>query len=119
MTTPGDTAPASVDDFSALARANLSPVLGRYFNDTEDHVGSPHVVVLSAGLWRSRFKADSSIVGRTITLSGDAYTVVGVAPVMDAVLVRRVDRTEWIRESLFETVIGPLLNAAAPPEFVF
>jgi hypothetical protein len=33
--------------------------------------------------------------------------------------VRRVDETEWIRESLFETVIDPLINAATPPKFVF
>ena len=43
----------------------------------------------------------------------------GVAPVMDAVLLRRVDESEWIRESLFETVIDPLINAAAPQGFVF
>jgi len=47
------------------------------------------------------------------------FVVVGVAPVMDAVLVRRVDDGEWIRESLFETVIDPLINATAPPAFVF
>jgi len=39
--------------------------------------------------------------------------------VMDAILVRRVDSTEWIRESLFETVIDPLVNATAPRGFVF
>jgi hypothetical protein len=38
---------------------------------------------------------------------------------MDAILVRRVDRTEWIRESLFETVIDPLINATAAQGFVF
>jgi len=42
-----------------------------------------------------------------------------LAPVMDAVLVRRIDETEWMRESLFETVIDPLINAAAAPAFVF
>ena len=56
---------------------------------------------------------------RALRVGGRLFAVVGVAPVMDAVLVRRVDHTEWIRESLFETVIGPLLNATAPPEFVF
>jgi protein-L-isoaspartate(D-aspartate) O-methyltransferase len=45
--------------------------------------------------------------------------VVGSAPVMEAILVRRVDQGEWIRESLFETVIDPLINAAAAPGFVF
>ncbi len=38
---------------------------------------------------------------------------------MDAILVRRVDSNEWIRESLFETVVEPLINATAAPKFVF
>jgi hypothetical protein len=38
---------------------------------------------------------------------------------MDAVLVRRVDANEWIRESLFETVIQALINATAAQKFVF
>ncbi len=41
------------------------------------------------------------------------------APVMDAILVRRVDGAEWIRESLFETVVEPLINATAAQRFVF
>ena len=54
-----------------------------------------------------------------LRLGGRLFVVVGVAPVMDAMLVRRVDAAEWIRESLFETVIDPLRNATAPPGFVF
>jgi hypothetical protein len=38
---------------------------------------------------------------------------------MDAILVRRVDNQEWIRESLFETVVEPLINAVAAQRFVF
>jgi hypothetical protein len=38
---------------------------------------------------------------------------------MDAILVRRVDSNEWIRESLFETVVEPLINAVAEQKFVF
>jgi hypothetical protein len=38
---------------------------------------------------------------------------------MDAILVRRVGPSEWIRESLFETVVEPLTGAAAAPKFVF
>ena len=56
---------------------------------------------------------------QALRIGGRLFAVVGVAPVMDAVLVRRVDRTEWIRESLFETVIDPLVNATAPQGFVF
>jgi hypothetical protein len=38
---------------------------------------------------------------------------------MEALLIRRVDDGEWIRESLFETVIDPLVNATAAQRFVF
>jgi protein-L-isoaspartate(D-aspartate) O-methyltransferase len=56
---------------------------------------------------------------RALRLGGRLFAVVGSAPVMDAIRVRRVDDTEWIRESLFETVIDPLINATAAPGFVF
>ena len=56
---------------------------------------------------------------RALRLGGRLFAVVGSAPVMDAILVRRVGEAEWIRESLFETVIDPLINATAPREFVF
>jgi protein-L-isoaspartate(D-aspartate) O-methyltransferase len=56
---------------------------------------------------------------RALRPGGRLFAVVGSAPVMEAVLVRRVDETEWIRESLFETVIDPLINATAAPAFVF
>jgi protein-L-isoaspartate(D-aspartate) O-methyltransferase len=56
---------------------------------------------------------------RSLRVGGRLFAIVGVAPVMDAILVRRVDSDEWIRESLFETVVEPLINAAAPQRFVF
>jgi protein-L-isoaspartate(D-aspartate) O-methyltransferase len=56
---------------------------------------------------------------RALRLGGRLFAVVGTAPVMDAVLVRRVDENEWIRESLFETVIDPLIGAVAAQKFVF
>jgi protein-L-isoaspartate(D-aspartate) O-methyltransferase len=56
---------------------------------------------------------------QALRVGGRLFAVVGIAPVMDAILVRRVDSTEWIRESLFETVIDPLVNATAPRGFVF
>jgi protein-L-isoaspartate(D-aspartate) O-methyltransferase len=56
---------------------------------------------------------------RALRVGGRLFAVVGAAPAMEAVLVRRVDREEWIRESLFETVIEPLVNAAAAEKFVF
>ena len=56
---------------------------------------------------------------RSLRVGRRLFAVVGEAPVMDAILVRRVDTAEWIRESLFETVIEPLINATAAQRFVF
>lgn len=50
---------------------------GRGFYDTEE---SEPVVVLSAGLWQRRFHSDPAILGKTVTLSGRPFTVVGIAP---------------------------------------
>ena len=58
----------------------ISPALGREFTADEDRAGGTPVAVLNYGLWQSVFKGDRSIVGRTIRLKGDAYTVVGVMP---------------------------------------
>jgi protein-L-isoaspartate(D-aspartate) O-methyltransferase len=56
---------------------------------------------------------------KSLRVGGRLFAMVGVAPVMDAILVRRVDDNEWIRESLFETVVAPLINATAAQKFVF
>jgi putative ABC transport system permease protein len=70
--------------FAARMSANVfmvlgvTPALGRTFTDDEDDAGPERVVLLSDGLWRRRFGADPSIVGRTITLSGRPFEIVGV-----------------------------------------
>ena len=56
------------------------PLLGRTFNADEDTPGNDHVVVLSEGLWRSRFAGDSAILGHPITINVTPYVVVGVMP---------------------------------------
>ena len=59
----------------------VQPVLGRFFSDREDSVaGAERVVVISEGLWRQEFGASPDVVGRTVTINDDAYTVIGVAP---------------------------------------
>ena len=65
------------DFFSTLG---VTPAAGRWFVPEEFVFGSHRVVVLSYGLWVSRFGADPGIVGQTITLNARPYTVVGVAP---------------------------------------
>jgi protein-L-isoaspartate(D-aspartate) O-methyltransferase len=56
---------------------------------------------------------------RALRLGGRLFVVVGTAPIMEARLVTRSGPSEWITESLFETCIDPLLNAAQPPRFTF
>lgn len=56
------------------------PSLGRVLQPEDDRRGGPNVVVLSDGVWRRRFSADPSIVGRVISLDDSAYTVIGVTP---------------------------------------
>jgi putative ABC transport system permease protein len=54
--------------------------LGRTFQPDEFRPGSDRVVVLGDRAWRERFGADSSLVGRTITLDGVPFVIVGVMP---------------------------------------
>jgi len=56
---------------------------------------------------------------RMLAVGGRLFVVVGEAPVMDARLVRRTAEDSVATQSLFETVIDPLVNAARPPAFTF
>jgi putative ABC transport system permease protein len=56
----------------------VSPIIGRGFTEEEDEIGNERVAILGHGLWRRRFGADPSVVGRSINLSGVPHQVVGV-----------------------------------------
>ncbi|HEY1901095.1 MAG TPA: ABC transporter permease [Terracidiphilus sp.] len=58
----------------------LHPVAGRNFTETEDLPHGPRSAILSYGLWRNTFNADRNLLGQTILLKGEPYTVVGVLP---------------------------------------
>jgi putative ABC transport system permease protein len=58
----------------------VSPKLGRAFLPGEDQPGHEREVVLREDLWRHRFAADPDVLGRTVKVNGDAYTVIGVMP---------------------------------------
>jgi putative ABC transport system permease protein len=53
---------------------------GRVFDERDDRVGGPNVVVLSDRLWREHFNADPGVVGQTVTLNQTSFNVVGVMP---------------------------------------
>ncbi|MGO8737017.1 MAG: ADOP family duplicated permease [Terriglobia bacterium] len=56
------------------------PELGRGFVEGEDQPGHNHVVVLSYDLWKTRFGFSPNVLGSNLTLEGESYTIVGVAP---------------------------------------
>ena len=58
----------------------VSPQFGRTFAEGEDRVGHEHVVILSHELWERRFGSDVSLIGSTIRLNRESYTVIGVMP---------------------------------------
>ena len=58
----------------------LSPEIGRTFSEDEDKAGAPPVVVISDRLWRRAFNANPSVLGGSITLHDQTYTVIGVMP---------------------------------------
>jgi putative ABC transport system permease protein len=68
---------ASASLFSMLG---VRPVVGRGFVPEEDKPGSAPVVMLSHSFWTSHFGGDPAIVGRTLTLDNQRYTVIGVLP---------------------------------------
>ena len=58
----------------------IKPILGRTLVPEEDAPGRDHVVVLSHAFWQRVFGGEPNVVGRSIQLSGEPYTVIGVAP---------------------------------------
>ena len=56
------------------------PLAGRLFGGADDVEGGPDIVVISEGLWRRRYGADSGLIGRSIQVNGRARQVIGVLP---------------------------------------
>ncbi|HKP30589.1 MAG TPA: ABC transporter permease, partial [Gemmatimonadales bacterium] len=71
--------------WSLLATGNyftllgLQPAMGRFFTP-EDEQAASQVVVLGNTYWTRRFNADPSVIGKTVTLNGNGFTVIGVLP---------------------------------------
>ncbi|HEV7797778.1 MAG TPA: ABC transporter permease [Pyrinomonadaceae bacterium] len=72
-----DLAMTSANFFSVFG---MEPELGRFFINSDEQAGHAPVVVVSHALWQRRFGGDASLVGKPITLDGNSYTVVGIAP---------------------------------------
>ena len=68
---------ATAQIFSTL-RAN--PALGRQFLPEENHKGANHVIVLSHAFWQAEFGGMPNVIGQTIQLDSEPYTIIGVMP---------------------------------------
>ena len=106
-------------ELAEIARANLRSVACTASVETRDAFAATPLgeydaiaVTASLPLYDRRFE-------QALRIGGRLFVVVGVAPVMDAMLVRRVSATQWLRESLFETVLDALVGAPTPDGFVF
>jgi predicted permease len=58
----------------------IRPLLGRNFTEAEDRPHGAKTVILSYGVWRTEFGGDRGVIGRTVLLKGEPYTVIGVLP---------------------------------------
>ncbi|MFZ0211800.1 MAG: ABC transporter permease [Candidatus Acidiferrales bacterium] len=63
-----------------LSMMGVRPFLGRDFDPSEEKPGAAPVVLLSYQLWQSHFAGDRNAIGRTITLDGRSFTIVGILP---------------------------------------
>jgi len=67
----------SADFFPLL---NVKPELGRNFGPEEEQVGHDHVVILTHAFWQRHFGGDRNVVGQSLTIDGEPFTIIGVLP---------------------------------------
>ncbi|MFC1530094.1 ADOP family duplicated permease [Gemmatimonadota bacterium] len=90
-TLTGDGEPESLSGgavtHNLLSILGVEIIHGRGFLPNEDEPGAERVVLLGEGLWKRRFASDPEVIGRTLTLAGDAYTVIGIVNLKDVMLI--------------------------------
>jgi putative ABC transport system permease protein len=67
----------NVDLFQALG---INPIMGRLFTEDEGLPGRNHVALITESFWQSHFARDPAILGRTMTINGEPYSIIGVLP---------------------------------------
>ena len=104
----GDRAePVEGVEMSAVAFdiAGVPPMLGRTLQPADERRGAPAVAVIGYDLWAARFASDTSIIGTSIRLGKDPYTIVGVMP---RTFGMPVNETLWVPLSINEATYAPL-----------
>ncbi len=83
----------TVTSASFFTVLGVRPLLGRTFVPEEEQPGKNQVVVVSEGLWQRRFGSDPALIGQTLTIDGERFTVIGIMPAS----FRFPERTElWL-----------------------
>jgi len=82
LTRPDRSEPIEATTFTGdlFGVLGVQPMLGRDFLPEEDEIGADRVVILSYGAWQNRYGGDTEIIGDTMILDGDPFTIVGVMP---------------------------------------
>ncbi len=84
----------------------VEPALGRFFLAEEDAaLGSAPVVVLAWGFWQKRFGGDPAALGRALTLNGQPFTVIGIAPPGFRGTLLLIDPAYWVPLSMVDTFL--------------
>ncbi len=105
--------PAGLVSSNYFQMLGVKPQLGTFFQPTVNDraYGSMDAIVLSDGLWRDRFNADPSVIGRPVSINRHVFTVVGVAPREFAGIFGGLAEAAWVPLSAVRD-----LAADAPPD---
>ena len=109
------------DDLATCAKRNLRHAdisnVALHVGDALDgwSTAEPYDVIVVTGSSPQR----RPLIEQQLSLTGRMFIVIGVAPVMEALLVTRLAKDSWASESLFETELAPLVGAEAKPAFEF
>lgn len=107
-------------ELSAVAAQNLRSIAGTQVQlQVRDAFGPESLGEYDIIAVTGSLPVDYRGFEHALAIGGRLFEVVGRAPLMEAHSVRRVGTDQWIRESVFETVIDPLVNAPQAPRFVF
>jgi putative ABC transport system permease protein len=63
-----------------LNTVGIVPILGRGFTDQDDRRGGEPIAILSYGFWQREYGGDRDVLGRTVSLDGNTFTIVGITP---------------------------------------
>jgi predicted permease len=72
--------PTEMVSASFFPLLGVKPAAGRVFRPEEDQIGAGPVVLISGGFWKRKFGSSPDAVGKTLTLNGESYTIIGVLP---------------------------------------